>query len=110
MKASFGAGPCVPASVQVLQDRLKSDEAAIAGEKDEMTRLQGELQSAELKARQTSVDLSLVAAGLGALIVALIALRLRPRRRPRGGAAGAPVSPSPAPAPKADAASVDTVP
>ena len=109
VKASFGAGPCVPASVQMLQDRLKSDEAAIAGEKDEMSRLQGELQTAESKAHQTSVDLSLVAAGLGALIVALIALRLRPRR-PRGGAAGAPVSPSPAPAPKADAAAAETVP
>jgi hypothetical protein len=93
----------------MLQDRLKSDEAAISGEKDEMTRLQGELQTAESKAHQTSVDLSLVASGLGALIVALIALRLRPRR-PRGGAAGAPVSPSPAPAPKADAVAAETVP
>ena len=103
IKASFGAGPCVPASVQVLQDRLKSDEAAIAGEKDQLSRLENELQGAEAKARQTSVALSIVAAGLGALIVALIALRLRPRRR-GGGAAGAPASPSPAPAPKSDAA------
>jgi serine protease Do len=108
VKASFGAGPCVPASVQVLQDRLKSDETAIAGEKDQLTRLENELQGAELKERQTSVALSIVAAGLGALIVALIAMRLRPRR-PRGGAAGTPVSPAPTPTPKADAASVETV-
>ena len=108
VKASFGEGPCVPASVQVLQDRLKSDEAAIAGEKDQLTRLESELQSAELKDRHTSVGLSIVAAGLGALIVALIALRLRPRR-PRGGDALTPVAPAPTPTPKADAASVETV-
>ena len=108
IKASFGAGPCVPASVQVLQDRLKSDETAIAGEKDQLNRLENELQSAEAKARQTSVALSIVAAGLGALIVALIALRLRPRR-PRGDAQAAPVGPAPPTTPNADAASVETV-
>ncbi len=108
VKASFGEGPCVSASVQVLQDRLKSDEAAIAGEKDQLTRLETELQGAELKDRHTSVGLSIVAAGLGALIVALIALRLRPRR-PRGGDALTPVAPAPTPTPKADAASVETV-
>jgi hypothetical protein len=107
VKASFGAGPCVPAPVQVLQDRLKSDETAIASEKDQLSRLETELQGAEVKARQTSVAVSIVAAGLGALIVALIALRLRPRR-PRGDAA-APVGPAPTPTPKADAAGVETV-
>ena len=105
VKASFGAGPCVPASVQVLQDRLKSDEAAIAGEKDQISRVETELQGAEVKARQTSVTLSIVGAALGVLIVILLALRLRPRR-PRG---GAPVRPAPTPAPQADAASVETV-
>jgi S1-C subfamily serine protease len=108
IKASFGAGPCVPASVQVLQDRLKSDETAIAGEKDQLNRLENELQGAEVKARQTSVALSIVAAGLGALIVALIALRLRPRRRPGAGPQVAPATPPPGP-PNADAASVETV-
>jgi serine protease Do len=108
VKASFGAGPCVPASVQVLQDRLKSDEAAIAGEKDQISRVETELQVAEVKARQTSVTLSIVGAALGVLIVILLALRLRPRR-PRAGAAGAPVRPAPTPAPQADAASVETV-
>ena len=109
VKASFGAGPCVPASVQVLQDRLKSDETAIAGEKDQLTRLETELQGAEVKERQTSVTLSIVGAALGVLIVILLALRLRPGRRGPRGAAGAPVRPSPAPAPKADAASAETV-
>ncbi len=108
VKASFGSGPCVPASVQVLQDRLKSDETAIAGEKDQLTRLDTELQGALVKERQTSAALSIVATGLGVLIVALIALRLWPRRRP-GGAQGAPVRPAPTPAPKADAASAETV-
>jgi hypothetical protein len=108
VKASFGAGPCVPASVQVLQDRMKSDETAIAGEKDQLTRLDAELQGAVAKERQTSATLSIVATGLGVLVVALIALRLWPRR-PRGGAAGAPVSPAPLPAPKADAASAEPV-
>ena len=98
----------MPASVQVLQDRLKSDEAAIAGEKDQISRVETELQGAEVKARQTSVTLSVVGAALGVLIVILLALRLRPRR-PRGGPAGAPVRPAPKPAPKADAASVETV-
>jgi hypothetical protein len=108
VKASFGAGPCVPASVQMLQDRLKGDETAIAGEKDQLTRLQTELTGAEAKARQTSATLSIVGAGLGALVVTLLVLRLWPRRR-RGGAQAAPVRPSPSPAPKSDAASVETV-
>ena len=108
VKASFGAGPCVPASVQVLQDRLKSDETAIAGEKDELTRLQAELQGAEVRARQTATELSITAAGLGALILALIALRFRPRRR-SGGAPAAPTVPSPTPPPEAAAAQVEPV-
>jgi hypothetical protein len=109
VKASFGAGPCVPASVQVLQDRLKSDEAAIAGERDQLSRLQGELQGAEVKARQTSVALSIVAAGLGVLIVTLLALRFRSRGR-RGGAAPAPFRPTPTPGPETAAAAAEPAP
>jgi S1-C subfamily serine protease len=109
VKASFGAGPCVPASVQVLQDRLKSDEAAIANERDSVTKLENEIGAAEAKERQTSVALSIVASGLGVLIVTLIALRFRPRR-PRGGAQGAPFRPGTGPAANADqvAASAET--
>jgi hypothetical protein len=106
VKASFGAGPCVPASVQVLQDRLKGDEAAIAGEKDQLTRLETELQGAEVKARQTSTALSIVAGGLGLLTVILIALRFMPRR-PRGGALSTPARPTPTP--NTDAAAAETV-
>jgi hypothetical protein len=109
VKASFGAGPCVPASVQVLQDRLKGDETAIAGEKDELTRLQAELQGAEAKARKTSMELSITAAGLGALIMALIALRFLRPRRPRGGAQAPAGAPSPTPSPEAASAHVETV-
>jgi len=107
VKATFGAGPCVPASVQVLQDRLKTDEAAIAVERDELSRLQAELQGAEAKAHRTSVELSVVGAGLGALIVALLALRLRPRRA-RGGAQPAPAGPAPASPPEPGAARAET--
>ena len=107
VKATFGAGPCVPASVQVLQARLKTDEAAIAVERDELSRLQAELQGAEAKAHRTSVELSVVGAGLGALIVALLALRLRPRRA-RGGAQPAPAGPAPASPPEPGAARAET--
>ena len=82
VKANFVAGPCVPASIQMLDDRLKTDETAIADEKTLITQLQTQLQAGDFRARQLSLMLSLVAGATGILVVVLIALGLRPRFLP----------------------------
>jgi serine protease Do len=81
VKANFVAGPCVPAAIQMLDDRLKTDETAIADEKGLITQLQGQLQSSDSHARQLSLMLSLVAGAVGILVLALIAFGLRPKRK-----------------------------
>ena len=90
VKALYATGPCVPASVQTLEDRLKGDESAIAGEKDEITKLQGDLQTAGTREKQLGESLSLVTGGLGLLLVIVIALRFIPRPRSKARAAPAP--------------------
>jgi serine protease Do len=91
VKANFVAGPCVPASIQMLDDRLKTDETAIADEKTLITQLQTQLQAGDSRARQLSLMLSLVAGATGILVVVLIALGLRPKRK------GPPATTMPAP-------------
>jgi serine protease Do len=82
VKANFVDGPCVPAAIQLLDDRLKTDETAIAGEKDQITQLQTQLQAGESHARQLGLALTLIGVVLGILVVILVALRLRPKRAP----------------------------
>lgn len=94
VKANFVAGACVPAAIQMLDDRLKTDETAIADEKGLITQLQGQLQASDTHAQRLSTMLSLVAGAVGLLVVVLIALGLRPRRK------------APAPLPKVSAPSV----
>jgi hypothetical protein len=82
VKANFVPGACVPASIQMLDDRLKTDETAISDAKGLITQLQAQLQTSDSRARQLSLMLSLVAGGLGVLVLVLIALGLRPKQKP----------------------------
>jgi S1-C subfamily serine protease len=90
VKALYASGPCVPASVQTLEDRLKGDEAAVAAQKDEITKLQGELQDVEAKQKPLGSAVAAIGAGLGLLVVAVVAwavlTRPRARVRPKPGA------------------------
>ena len=83
VKALFSTGPCVPASVQTLEDRLKADETAIAGQRDQLTNLQSQLADAQARQKQQASLLSAVPWGLGLLTVVMLALRFWPRGRPR---------------------------
>jgi serine protease Do len=82
VKANFVDGACVPAAIQLLDDRLKTDETAIASEKDQITQLQTQLQAGESHAKQLGMTLTLMGFVLAALVVILVAVRLRPRRAP----------------------------
>ena len=93
VKANFVQGACVPASIQMLDDRLKTDETAISGEKDLITQLQTQLQASDSRARRLSTMLSLVAGAVGILVVVLIALGLRPKRKPPAAKVVAPTLP-----------------
>ena len=87
VKALFSTGPCVPASVQTLEDRLKADETAIAGQRDQLTSLQSQLTDAQARQKQQASLVSAVPWGLGLLTVVMLALRFWPRGRPRAKAA-----------------------
>jgi S1-C subfamily serine protease len=87
VKALFSTGPCVPASVQTLEDRLKADETAIAGQRDELTRLQNQIGDAQARQKGLATLISAVAGGLGVLAVIMLALRFWPWSRPRTKAA-----------------------
>jgi len=82
VRANFVPGACVPASIQMLDDRLKTDETAITDEKTLITQLQTQLQASDSNARQLALMLTLVAGAVGILVVVLAALGLRPKRRP----------------------------
>ena len=98
VKANFVAGPCVPAAIQMLDDRLKTDETAIADEKGLITQLQTQLQVSDSNARQLSLLLSLVAGAVGLLVIVLVSLGLKPKRKAPVATASAPSQPmSPAP-------------
>jgi serine protease Do len=90
VKANFAPGACVPASIQMLDDRLKTDETAIADEKGLITQLQAQVQASDSHARQMSLLLSLVVVAVGILVAVLIALGLRPKHQ----AAASPVAPA----------------
>jgi hypothetical protein len=94
VKANFVPGACVPASIQMLDDRLKTDESAIGDEKTLITQLQTQLQASDSHARQLSLMLSLVAGAMGLLVVVLIAIGLKPKRKvtPAAVVAAKPVS------------------
>jgi hypothetical protein len=105
VKGIFASGACVPAAVQVLEDRLRTDESAVAAQHDQLTHLQSQFDGVVAREQKLSGMLELVAGALGVLIAALIALRFRPRPRPRGAApVGAPVRPGPPPTPEHTAA------
>ena len=98
VSATFADGPCVPAAVQTLEDRLRSDEAAIALSSGQITRLQAQLQDSDSRERQLSFWVAGLAGALGLLTSVLIALRLRPRRKIPAKPAPTPESPAAAPA------------
>jgi serine protease Do len=77
---SLGQGACIPPPVQALQDRLRADESAISDQKDQLSKLSGQVQDAEAREKRLSIMLAVLASGLGLLTAVLIALRLRPRR------------------------------
>jgi len=81
--ATFTSGPCVPAAVQSLQDRLKLDESAIAAQKDEIGRLSAQLLASEAGQGRLAVAIGAVALALLALLATLIALAWRGRRTAR---------------------------
>ena len=74
VRANFVPGACVPASIQMLDDRLKTDETAITDEKTLIGQLQTQLQASDSRTHQLSLLLGLVAGGVGILMVVLIAL------------------------------------
>ncbi|HVM98595.1 MAG TPA: serine protease [Caulobacteraceae bacterium] len=95
IKATLVTGACVPAALQVLDDRLKGDETAIAAEKDQLGQLQAALAASDAKVGKLSGMLSLTAGALGLLIVSLIAiLVLRGRRATRAAAKPAAAAPA----------------
>lgn len=79
--ANYVDGPCVPAAVQTLDDRLTTDEAAIAAAGGQIARLQTALQDSDARGRQLSLWVAVLAGALGLLTAALIAIGLRPRLR-----------------------------
>ncbi|HEY1751276.1 MAG TPA: serine protease [Caulobacteraceae bacterium] len=110
VKGLFASGACVPAAVQVLEDRLRTDESAIAAQHDQFTHLQSQLGTAQAAERRLGGLVGFIGGALGLLILILLALRFRPRPRPRGGAQVAPLRPVPSPNSGAEQARVETVP
>jgi serine protease Do len=96
VRANFVPGACVPASIQMLDDRLKTDETAITDEKTLITQLQTQLQASDSRTHQLSLLLAMVAGAVGILMAVLIALGLRPKRKTLAAAAPAPERPMPA--------------
>jgi serine protease Do len=94
VKANFVDGACVPASIQMLDDRLKTDETAISGEKDLITQLQTQLQASDSRAKQLSTRLSFVAGALGLVVVVLIGIGLKPKRKVPLAPAATPIAPT----------------
>jgi serine protease Do len=82
VKDLLADGPCVPASVQTLEDRLKADETAIASQRDELSRTETQLTEAQSRERQLSTSVAVVAGGLGLVVAVIVALALifRPKR------------------------------
>ena len=98
VSATLIDGPCVPAADQMLQDRLRADEASISGQKDLIARLQSQAQDAISAERQLSIWLATVT---GVVVILLIALatvwfRTRPTRAVATEAAPSVVAESPA--------------
>jgi serine protease Do len=79
--ASFASGACVPAAAQVLEDRLRGDETAIATQKDQIAWLGAQAQQAQTRLRQLTTLLEAVAAALALLAATLLALAWREWRR-----------------------------
>jgi hypothetical protein len=80
-------GPCVPAAVQTLQDRLANDEAALAAAKDQITKTQTQLTGAtDIEGQQTVwlfvIGVALLVLLLVLIVVGVISLVTRPRRAP----------------------------
>jgi S1-C subfamily serine protease len=95
VKASMVAGPCVLAADQTLQERLKGDETAIAGQSQRLVKIEAELDETAARQKQILQGLTLVTAALGLIAAAfilarLIGLRLEGLRRHRGQASERP--------------------
>ena len=98
VSAAYADGPCVPAAVQTLDERLRTDEASITNDATQITRLQAQLQDSDSRERQLSFWVAGLAGVLGLLAATLVALRLRPRlarRAPQRPAPSAPPEASP---------------
>jgi S1-C subfamily serine protease len=74
--ASLVDGACVPAADQTMQDRLKSDEGAIAAATNQVSQLQSQMQGDESREKQLSLWLILVTAALGVLAIVAAVSRL----------------------------------
>jgi S1-C subfamily serine protease len=97
--ATLVDSPCVPAAELTMQDRMKTDEAAIASQKDDLGRLEAQLQTSQAQLRRLGGLIEVIGVGLGLLTMILVASRLWPRRRPKppGALGPAPVAPGPTP-------------
>ncbi len=95
VSANVATLPCIPAAVQTMQDRLATDEAALAGQKDQIAKVSADLQDQVAAARRLGLGLEVTAAGLIALVVLLVMTRLVSRPKPAKGLA---VTPPPTPA------------
>jgi hypothetical protein len=99
VSVTLNPAPCVPAAVQTLQDRLANDEAAIAAQKDQLTKADTELQDQVVSERRTAGELTATTAALGLLVVVLIVAAILGRvRRGRLGGATATTETAPRPA------------
>jgi len=102
VNATLIEGACVPAADQMLQNRLRADEASISGEKDLIGRLQSQARDAIAAERRLSMWLEVVSGTLALLLAALAVIWLR--NRPRKLIAPAPASTAISPAPDSAAA------
>lgn len=97
VKVTLIDGSCVPAADQMLQDRLRADEASISGQKDLITHLQSQAHDAMSAERQLSIWLAVVSGALLLLLVGFAAIWLR--FQPRKARTATAVEPAPEPVP-----------
>jgi hypothetical protein len=79
VKATFSAGPCVPAAAQVMEDRLRTDESAIAAQKDLISHLQSDVRGLQGRDRKMLIGFAGGAGVLGFLVLLLLIFRRRSR-------------------------------
>jgi hypothetical protein len=93
--------PCVPVAVQTLDDRLANDEAELSAAKDQIPKLEAQVQAEAADEGQLAIWLAITGGSLLILIVVLVASRVhwRPFVRRKPEPEPHPADPPAAPAP-----------